>query len=331
MRFLDLFSGIGGFHLGMTMAGHTCVGACDINENARYIYQLKFPNTKIYDDVRKLDGRKEFKKIDCITAGFPCQPFSTAGLRGGFEESRGDLFFEIIRIARETRCQFLFLENVPGLLFFDGGYTFTEILKALDVNGFDAQWQVLSSQYYTGQDRLRIFIIAYLRSATECRPKIFPFSNREQEICGGLYREKIIKESKNYKKIKREGPDNNNLIIPIEYKFTRRNKVTACTVGEYGDPAHTILVRKTRIMAYNNNKYTVRYTTPNEDECLQGFPKDWTQFGKVVKKKNNNNNNNNNNNYDIKIMSDGIRHGLLGNAVTVPVIQMIAERLKRAE
>ena len=312
MKFFDLFAGIGGFHLGMSGASHMCVGACEVDERARQIYRHQFPYTDIYDDVREIDG-SELPEIDCITAGFPCQPFSLVGSRGGFDEPGGDLFFEVIRIAKKTRCKFLFFENVPGLLYLDGGKYFHRVLSTLDDNGYDAQWQVISSQYHTGQSRQRLFIIAYLRS--ECRPEIFPFSNREQEICGRVHQEKIIKASKNYKKIKREGTDNNNLIIPIDYRFANRGQPRKCTVGEYGDPAHTVLHHSAKIMTCNNGEYTVRNVTPVEMERLQGFPDGWTRYGRKKE------------DYLRKEMADITRHNFLGRAVTVPVITMIANRL----
>ena len=115
MLFFDLFAGIGGFHRGLEAAGHKCVGACEINEHARRVYARHFPQTKIWKDARKIDPA-ELPYFDCLAAGFPCHAFSIAGKRLAFAESRGTIFYEIIRIAKQKRPRLLLLENVEGLL-----------------------------------------------------------------------------------------------------------------------------------------------------------------------------------------------------------------------
>jgi len=171
VKCLSLFSGIGGFDLALTRQGYEIVAACEIDKYARTIYTRHFPRVPIYEDATKLTG-KEFGEIDIICAGFPCQAFSIAGKRLGFEESRGTLFFEIVRIAKQKRPRLLLLENVKGLLSHDSGRTFANILATLDEIGYDAEWQVLNSKYFVPQNRERIFIIAYLRG--EPRPEVFP-------------------------------------------------------------------------------------------------------------------------------------------------------------
>ena len=329
MKFFDLFAGIGGFHLGMSGASHMCVGACEVDERARQIYRHQFPYTDIYDDVREIDG-SELPEIDCITAGFPCQPFSLVGSRGGFDEPGGDLFFEVIRIAKKTRCKFLFLENVPGLLYLDGGKYFHRVLSTLDDNGYDAQWQVISSQYHTGQSRQRLFIIAYLRSDKECRPKIFPFTHAEQVVYGQVARERIIKNNNNNNKTTTttttktitQEPNNNNIIIPIsQFGFVGKDSTKKISIRDYGEPAYTIMANKRPlVMTYQQQQQqqqttTTRYATPIEAERLQGFPDNWTRYGKKK------------DDYLRKEMSDSIRYFCLGNAVTTDVVTMIGNRL----
>jgi DNA (cytosine-5)-methyltransferase 1 len=177
MKWLSLFSGIGGFDLALQRQGHEIIGACEIDEYARRIYAKHFPKTPIWEDATKLHP-EELDDIDGICAGFPCQTFSIAGNRLGFEESRGTLFFEIARLAKQKRPRILLLENVKGLLSHDGGKTFAEILATLDELGYDAEWQVLNSKYFVPQNRERIFIIAYLRGTT--RPQVFPYRERDE-------------------------------------------------------------------------------------------------------------------------------------------------------
>ncbi len=147
------------------------MGACEIDQYARQVYERHFPGVKIYHDATKIQT-KNLPDFDLLCAGFPCQAFSVAGNRLGFEESRGTLFFEIARIAAEVRPRLLLLENVKGLLSHDGGKTFAVILATLDELGYDAEWQVLNSKYFVPQNRERIFIIGYLREGP--RPKVFP-------------------------------------------------------------------------------------------------------------------------------------------------------------
>lgn len=130
MKFIDLFAGIGGFRLGMGMAGHKPVGWCEKDKFAQKSYKTMY-NTKgewFADDIRTVKP-KDMPEFDCITGGFPCQSFSIAGKRGGLQDTRGTLFFEIARIIRERKPKLVFLENVKGLLNHDGGRTFGTILN----------------------------------------------------------------------------------------------------------------------------------------------------------------------------------------------------------
>ncbi len=171
MKCLSLFTGIGGFDLALRNAGHEIVGACEIDDWARRIYAKHFPGVHIYRDATQINA-SELPDFDLLVAGFPCQTFSIAGNRLGFEESRGTLFFEIARIAKQKRPRLLLLENVKGLLSHDGGKTFAVILATLDELGYDAEWQVLNSKYFVPQNRERIFIIGHLRGQS-C-PQVFP-------------------------------------------------------------------------------------------------------------------------------------------------------------
>ena len=171
MKCLSLFSGIGGFDLALRKQGHEIVGACEIDKYARSVFSRHFPGVTIYEDATKIKP-EELPDFELLCAGFPCQTFSIAGKRLGFEESRGTLFFEIARIAKQKRPRLLLLENVKGLLSHDRGKTFANILATLDEIGYDAEWEVLNSKYFVPQNRERIFIIGYLRGTP--RPEVFP-------------------------------------------------------------------------------------------------------------------------------------------------------------
>ena len=184
MKFLDLFAGIGGFRLGMEQAGHECVGFCEIDKFARASYKA-IHNTEGEVEMHDITSiSDEFIRgigdIDIICGGFPCQAFSIAGKRQGFEDTRGTLFFEIARFASILRPRFLFLENVKGLLNHEGGATFETILRALDELGYDAEWEVHNSKDYVPQNRERVFIIGHLRG--ERTEQVFPFERIDRTI-----------------------------------------------------------------------------------------------------------------------------------------------------
>ena len=176
-----MFSGIGGFDLAMRNLGHETVGACEIDKYARSVYARQFPGVAIWENATTIKP-KELPDFDILCAGFPCQAFSIAGKRRGFDDTRGSLFFEIARIAKEKQPSVLFLENVRGLLSHDKGKTFHTILATLDEIGYDVQWQVLNSKYFVPQNRERIFIVGYSRKGS--RREIFPLGNYDTKVGG---------------------------------------------------------------------------------------------------------------------------------------------------
>ena len=177
IRFFDMFSGIGGFRSGLErIDGFECIGHCEIDKYANQAYNAMYePKGELfYEDARTINP-DELPDIDLICAGFPCQAFSIAGRRRGFDDARGTLFFEIARIAAVKRPPFLLLENVPGLLSHDGGWTFATILLTLSELGYDVTWQVLNSKYFgVPQSRKRVYIIGFLREV--CSGEILAFN-----------------------------------------------------------------------------------------------------------------------------------------------------------
>lgn len=202
MKFIDFFSGVGGFTRGMELAGHKCVGHCEIDKYAEGSYRsmhtitekqreylLMLPKKERINEILKgeyLNGEwyadditgvrpDDVPQADCYCFGFPCQAFSIAGLRRGFEDTRGTLFFEVMRIVKERQPKILFAENVKGLLNHGGGVTFEVIISTMADLGYSVEWQVLNSRYFgVPQNRERVFIIGHLgKDSTE---KVFPFA-----------------------------------------------------------------------------------------------------------------------------------------------------------
>jgi DNA (cytosine-5)-methyltransferase 1 len=149
-----------------------CVGYSEIDKFAEAIYKHNYEEGRNYGDATKI-RTGELPDFDLLVGGFPCQAFSVAGKRRGFDDTRGTLFFEIARICRDKRPRYILLENVKGLLSHDNGKTFTTILGVLTALGYDLQWQVLNSKDFgVPQNRERVFIVGYL--AGEGRRQVFP-------------------------------------------------------------------------------------------------------------------------------------------------------------
>ena len=221
MRYIELFAGIGGFRYGLESIKYAhlsekskqeertqgrlgtsdkqgvqllprnespfrCVYANEFNKYAASIYERRFNDKPDTRDITTVPA-EEIPDHELLVGGFPCQAFSIAGKRGGFEDTRGTLFFEIARIAKQKQPRLLLLENVKGLLSHDQGRTFGTILHTLSELGYDCEWQVLNSKDFgVPQNRERVFIIGHLRGTS--RPEVFPIggTNTKDIIVRGI-------------------------------------------------------------------------------------------------------------------------------------------------
>ncbi len=191
IRYFDMFAGIGGFRAGLDRAGgFQCIGHCEIDKYADASYRAIHDigeEEKYYPDAREIDPN-DLPPFDLLCGGFPCQAFSNAGKRKGFDDARGTLFFEIARLAEARRPSYLLLENVPGLLTHDQGRTFAVILSALDELGYHVEWSVLNSaNFHVPQSRKRVFLICYLdpRCAGQVLPVFGDDAKALIQIIGG--------------------------------------------------------------------------------------------------------------------------------------------------
>ena len=343
MKFLDLFAGIGGFRLGMESAGHECIGFCEIDKFARASYKA-IHNTEgeieLHDITRVTDESiRGFGSVDIICGGFPCQAFSIAGARRGFEDTRGTLFFEIARFASILKPRYLFLENVKGLLNHDRGNTFEVILSALDELGYDVEWQVLNSKNFgVPQNRERVFIIGHSRKRGTRR--IFPLSSTGRQVdkhqeqstntlttrypnSQGVGSYIIESESQKVKSIGNINPSGNGMNGEV-YESTGLAPTLTTNKGEglkiiqkahgYNQGGeHDIAPTLTSNSYHENNHlsdgYRIRKLTPRECWRLQGFP-DWA-FDKAQ-----------------EVNSNSQLYKQAGNSVTVNVIAEIAKELQ---
>ena len=180
ITFIDLFAGIGGFHLAFHNSGAECVFVSEWDEPARKTYRANFEkiDPKLFDpknidktfvgDITKIEP-KDMPDFDIITGGFPCQPFSQAGLKKGFTETRGTLFFDIVRIIKEKQPSAFFLENVRGLLTHDNGNTFETIKRVLTEElGYSFYYKIIrASDYGVPQHRPRLFMVGFKDNSIE--------------------------------------------------------------------------------------------------------------------------------------------------------------------
>lgn len=185
MKFLDLFSGIGGIRLGLERSGHVPVGWVEFDKFARQAYMAMHDTEKEWnaEDINNVTDEQweQFSgKVDLIAGGFPCQSFSIAGKREGFlNKTKGTLFFEVARAVSKIKPRFVFLENVKGLLNHDSGDTFRTILSTLDELGYDVQWCVLNSKDFgVPQNRERVYIIGHIRG--DSGREVFSFTGKNK-------------------------------------------------------------------------------------------------------------------------------------------------------
>ena len=264
MKFLDLFAGIGGFRLGMESAGHECIGFCEIDKFARASYKA-IHNTKgeieLHDITAVSDESiRGIGRVDIICGGFPCQAFSIAGARRGFEDTRGTLFFEIARSASILKPQYLFLENVKGLLNHDKGDTFEVILSTLDELGYDVEWQVFNSKNFgVPQNRERVFIIGHLRG--ECTRRVFPLSGESEQSDHQPPKIEIIGNTKN-----QNGTSKGTKSVV----YDSGGVVGALTATDYKEPKQ-VAIKQFGILQPNFNQCGVVYETDGIAPTIRAY------------------------------------------------------------
>jgi DNA (cytosine-5)-methyltransferase 1 len=349
-----MFSGIGGFEKGIMDVDPDAefVGHSEIDKYADYVYSKQFPNCKNYGDATKINT-KDLSDIDCIVGGFPCQSFSIAGNRGGINyDTRGTLFREIIRIAKDKRPRIIFLENVRGLLSSNKGWDFYVIIDSLAQCGYIVEWQIFNTKDFLPQNRERVFIVGYL--AEECGQKIFPIykkcgknNDRIGENVSYCIDSNYHKSTNTTEKGRRqliadyrmdEGlrirKDNNSPTLNADcHRDHNTNKhLSKCPpllIQPVLTPNRKEKRQKGRRMKNHNEPMfsltgqdqhgvklnsSIRRLTPIECERLQGFPDNWTSKG--IK-----------DGEEIEI-SDTQRYKQCGNSVSCPVISFIWKHIK---
>lgn len=306
----SLFSGMGGIDLGFKQAGFDIVWANEIDHDAAITYRINLGGESLVEkDIRKVDPH-EIPDFDVLVAGFPCQPFSTAGLQKGFKDPRGNLFFEIGRIIDIKRPPIVFLENVANLMVHDGGKTFLVVYNTLVQFGYVVKYKVLDSQEYGNvpQHRKRIFIVAFLDFA-QCDNFSFPEPiERTLELNDVIQRH--IKHddiyyynssSSYYEELIKVVTDRQAVYRIYDRGLTHHGfNICPTLTASMG-------LRKDRVPIIKDD-YGIRKITPMECLALQGFPRDFVFKG----------------------ISLNSAYKQCGNSVVVPVVRRIAEKIKES-
>lgn len=187
MKFIDICSGIGGFRSALEKHGHNCVAFAEIDKFAKQSYRAIYDteNEEELDDITSVTD-EHFRlyrgQIDIITGGFPCQAFSIAGNRRGFEDTRGTIFFHIARAIKEIQPSYVLLENVKGLLSHDKGRTYGTIVQALDELGYFIEWGLFNSKYWgVPQNRERVYILVTRKDVWK-EPKLFNLVKQQTSV-----------------------------------------------------------------------------------------------------------------------------------------------------
>lgn len=309
LKVASLFSGIGGIDLGFQQAGFEVVWANEMDAAACRTYRYNFPNANLVEGDIKRIRADSIPDFDVLTAGFPCQPFSIAGLQKGFKDRDGNLFFEITRIIEEKKPKVVFLENVPNLMEHDDGKTFLVIYNSLAQLGYAVYYRVLAANEYGNlpQIRKRIYIVA-VREDMANQKFVYPDpidlklqssdiikrSVKQHDIYyyteGHMY-EQLISRMKDRMAIYR--------LTDTEVRWTKNRMCPTLTanMGTHKDRVHVVW-----------DDYGVRKLTLRECLDFQGFPKEF-YFPKTI------------------TINDAYKQ--IGNTVPVSVVRRIAENIKK--
>ena len=324
MKFLELCAGIGGFRQALENLNCECVGYSEIDKHAIKLYSAWYNDECNFGDITKIEAEK-LPDFELLVGGFPCQAFSVAGKRGGFNDTRGTIFFDFARIMKAKKPKFAIFENVKGLLNHDGGKTYETMLRTLDELGYNAQWGILNTKFHgLPQNRERVYIVANLRERSSTKI-LFERGNditdkverTEQSIIGNYY-------TKSGKAHQRSGVLNENSIAPClnasDYKEPRIVKIgdidglnTQYSRVYDSEGVSTTLNAQGGGLGAKTGRYNagnkVRRLTPKECFRLQGFKDEMVELG-----------------YKLGI-SDTQLYKMAGNAVSVPVVEWVAQRV----
>lgn len=305
IKTIDLFAGVGGIRIGFEQTGRfETVFANDFEPHCKLTYDLNNKTTKLtLGDIKEVKSTS-IPQYDFLLGGFPCQAFSIAGYRKGFDDhkGRGNLFFEISRIIKDTQPRGFLLENVKNLQGHDGGNTFRVILKELDKLGYKVKYKVMNAMEYGNipQNRERIYIVGFKNSDSIKRfnfPDKISLTTNFIDFLEPTVEERYYYNNKPLFERIKDKVNSNNKVYQWRRQYVRENKkgVVPTLTANMGSGGHNVPIIK--------DKKGIRKLTPKETFLIQGFPKD----------------------FSLPILADSHLYHQAGNSVVVPVIKRIAD------
>jgi len=301
-KFIDLFAGIGGIRIPFEKLGGECVFSSEWDKHAQQTYSVNFGHTP-QGDITKIK-EEGIPSHNVLLAGFPCQPFSNAGLKKGFNDIRGTLFFDIVRIVKYHQPELLLLENVKGFRIHDKGNTFLTVKKSLEDLGYEVFAEVLNARDFgVPQNRERIYIVALHKEKISNLKFEHPKPPHTSVKLGGILESKVDpkytisdKLWAGHQRRKIEHREKGN---GFGYSlFDEKSPYTSTISARYYKDGSEILIKQKR--------KNPRKLTPREAARLQGFPETY-----------------------IIPVSDNQAYRQFGNSVAVPVIEAIAKKMVR--
>lgn len=304
-----LFAGVGGIELGFQNAGFAPVFANEMDSRAAVTYAANHQHPLSVGDITELESSAVPANLTVLAGGFPCQPFSVAGYRKGFNDDRGNVFRDIVRLLEDRQPEVVFLENVKNLTGHDGGNTFKVINESLEASGYSVAAKVLNSSEYGNipQNRERIYIVGFKNSMANARfqwPEPIPLTTPLSELID--FNRKVdlkyyYNEERPFWDLLQKGVSEGNRIYQWRRQYVRENKsgVSPTLTANMGMGGHNVPIIKT--------PNGIRKLTPRECFNLMGFPKEFTLPAELP---------------------DSQLYKQAGNSVVVPVIKRLAEQIK---
>ena len=307
--FIDLFAGIGGFRIAMQNFGGKCVYSSEFNAQAQKTYLENYGEMPFGDITKESTKQYIPDDFDVLCAGFPCQAFSIAGYRKGFEDTRGTLFFDVAEILRRHKPKVAFLENVKNLATHDKGKTFSVIMATLNDLGYKVFYKVLNAMEYANvpQNRERIIIVAFDPEQVPNYDKFeFPkpvdltMSIHDCIESGKKAEKYYYREGQIYYKKLVEGMKSKDTIYQWRRVYVRENKSKVCPTltANMGAGGHNVPLILT--------KYGIRKLTPKECLNFMGYPKEFKFSDSIAESK---------------------MYMQAGNSVVVPLMIRVAEQI----
>jgi DNA (cytosine-5)-methyltransferase 1 len=306
---IDLFAGIGGIRMGFENAGFKTVFANDFDAPCKQTYDFNFKDSKlVVEDIRKI-GIDDLPEFDFILGGFPCQAFSIAGYRKGFDDpkNRGNLFFDIAKIINAKNPEGFMLENVKNLKSHDEGNTFRIIEETLRDLGYHVKAKVLNTMEYGNvpQNRERIYIVGFNNKEYSDKfkfPEPVKLTVKITDLLEKNVPEKYYYNGKPlFEKLKKDVKEEGK-VYQWRRQYVRENKSGVCPTltANMGMGGHNVPIIK--------DKKGIRKLTPLECARIQGFPKE----------------------FKLPNIADSALYKQLGNSVSVPVVEAVAKQMMKA-